>query len=42
MESVAAGGSLLDPENLITLCQPCNSGKGANTLTWDQVPELDD
>lgn len=41
MEPVAAGGSLLDPENLITLCHPCNSGKGTQTLTWDQVPDLE-
>lgn len=42
MTPVAEGGSLLDTENLITLCHPCNSGKGTTIMTWDDVPPLED
>ncbi len=42
MTPVAMGGSLLDPENLVTLCQACNSGKGVKVLTWDMLPDFDE
>lgn len=41
MVPVAKGGPLGDPDNLLTMCQQCNSGKSTRTITWDMVPPLD-
>ena len=36
--SVADGGPLTDPSNLVTSCKDCNSGKGALSIPPEWIP----
>lgn len=38
LKPIAKGGAKLDPRNLITTCQPCNSGKGTDELEPHEIP----
>lgn len=40
LTSVKDGGALTAMNNLVTACDPCNSGKGERSLTMDDVPPL--
>jgi len=39
--SVKDGGDLTNTKNLVTACDPCNSGKGERSLDPDEIPTLD-
>ena len=36
---ISEGGAKLDPNNLITTCHSCNSGKGALVLKASEIPD---
>lgn len=38
--SVEDGGPLTDPENLVTACNDCNSGKGKLSIDPKEIPPL--